>query len=75
MPRITKDNLDEVFTYHVPTPEQRECYAEINEAAKAFASTVLRVCQSGREQSIALTHIQEARMMANAAIALEHLAD
>ena len=75
MPRITKGNLDEVFTYHPPTPEQQNRYQMITKAAKEFAEVVLTACPGSREQSIALTHIQEARMMANAAIALEHLED
>lgn len=71
MPRITLDNLEEVFTYHGPDSEQVIRYNAINKAAKAFARAVLENCPDSRERSVALTEIQSSRMFANASIALE----
>ena len=75
MPRVTPGNVNEVFKYHAPTELQVERYRQINDAAKDFAKTILRNCPESREASLALTNIQEARMWANASIALEGLED
>jgi hypothetical protein len=63
--------VDEVFTYHAPTGDQPERYARINAAAKAFAVAVLENTPPSPDQSDAIRKIREARMTANAAIALE----
>lgn len=58
------------FAYHRPKNDlvvQR--HQVIREAAQAFAETVNSNCPEGREQSLAVTHIEDAMMWANAAIA------
>lgn len=75
MPRITPANVEEIFSYHPPNGKQVGQYAMINTACKQLAITLISTCPEGRELSIALTHLQELRMMANAAIALEHIPD
>lgn len=61
--------LDDLFTYHAPTPEQAEKYKAINEAAKEFARVVLDSCPRNPDRSAAIRKIREARMTANSAIA------
>ena len=73
MANITLDNLDDVFRYHGPDPVQIEKYQKINIAVKECAKVILENAPHSRERSLALTDIQEARMWANAAIALEHV--
>lgn len=56
--------------YHPPKGDQVERYKDVNEAQKEFLDTVLRAAPPSRERSLAITKMQEARMWANAAIAL-----
>lgn len=61
--------LDNNFTYHPPLAGQAERYVEIRDAAKALAFTLVNLCPTSRELSLALTDLEQAMMWANAAIA------
>jgi hypothetical protein len=61
--------LDIRFTYHAPKEGQQEKYVELRGLAKQFAIAVMNQCPVSREQSLALTKIEEAVMWANSAIA------
>lgn len=61
--------IDDLFTYHQPTPEQAAKYGRISEAAKAFAKVVLEECPDTPDRSAAIREIRVARMTANASIA------
>ena len=61
--------LDDLFTYHPPTEEQKALYAEINDAAKVFAKVVLMCCPSSPDRTSAVQDIRMARMRANSSIA------
>lgn len=63
-------NLENVFTYHAPKPEQIIRYNSIREKAKEFAMLIRELTPESREQSVALTNVQQAVMWANAAIAI-----
>lgn len=63
-------NLDNIFTYHAPKADQPARYNQIREAAKQFAQLVSDTTPMSREQSLAITAIQQATMWANAAIAI-----
>lgn len=65
----TEAYLDNVFTYHPPTPEQIPKYEELRAGARALAALVLKHCPASRERSLALTKIEEAAMHANSAVA------
>ena len=65
--------LAELFRYHSPTPETLPKYAAINQAAKNFAEVVLQNCPSSADRSAAIRLIRDARMTANAAVALNGL--
>lgn len=67
---VTLDNLDDVFTYHAPTPEQQEAYRAINDAAKQLARVILDHTPACADQQAAVRLVREARMTANAAVAL-----
>jgi hypothetical protein len=63
-------DIDNAFTYHPPHGDQPERYVEIREGAKAFAKLVKRLTPDhSPEQGRALWKIDEAVMLANAAIA------
>lgn len=60
---------DRVFTYHEPTEEKAPKYVAIRAKARELDDLVRELAPPGREQSLALTKIEEATMWANAAIA------
>jgi len=57
------------FTYHKPFGDQPGRYLVLRSAAKRMAELILDACPESREQTLALTRLQEAVMWANAAIA------
>lgn len=61
--------LDANFTYHPPKGNQPERYEKIRAQAKAFAEFMSQNCPASRELSLALTHLEDSVMWANAAIA------
>jgi hypothetical protein len=65
--------LESLFRYHAPTDETIPKYTAINEAAKRFAEVVLANCPRSADRSAAIRQIREARMTANAAVALNGL--
>lgn len=66
---IHKKQIERNFTYHAPKPEQVEKYTELRNAAKALALLIAESTPYCREQSLALTNLEQAVFWANAAIA------
>jgi hypothetical protein len=64
-------DIDNVFKYHSPTPEQLPKYAAIRSAAKVFASVLADNTPVCADQTAALRKVREAVMTANASIALD----
>jgi len=64
-----QEDIDNRFTYRAPVPYQSEKYSQIRGLAKSFAYLVASLTPQGREQSLAITHIEETVFWANAAIA------
>lgn len=62
--RIERD-----FTYHAPKTGQPERYTAIREKAKELALLIVDLTPQSREQSLALTSLEDAVFRANAAIA------
>jgi hypothetical protein len=62
--RIERD-----FTYHPPKGDQQERYQQIRNKAKELALLIADNTPASREQSLALTHLEEVVMFANASIA------
>lgn len=61
--------LDNNFVYHGPKDTQWERYQNIRDGAKRYARLLMESCPESRELSLALTHLEECVMMANASIA------
>jgi hypothetical protein len=61
--------VDRDFTYHPPTTAQVAVYEEIRDQGKIFAHLLVDLCPISRELSLALTHLEQAVMWANAAVA------
>jgi hypothetical protein len=57
------------FTYHPPKDGQPERYQRIRDAAGTLALLLDAECPDSREKSLAVTHLENAVMWANAAIA------
>lgn len=68
-PFISVADLDNRFTYHPPTPEQVPVYEDIRARARAFGIFIVANTPPSREQSLAITHLEEAVMWANAGLA------
>jgi len=62
-------DLNKRFTYHPPKESQPERYVVLREKGRELANLILQCSVPSREQSLALTKIEEAIMWANAGIA------
>ena len=63
------EDLRNRFTYHPPKDGQAEQYQEIRNYAHGLASLINRLCPESREKSLAVTHLEDCVMWANASIA------
>lgn len=66
---VDADELAIRFSYHAPQGDQPERYQEIRATAARFADLIVSTTPESREQSLALTALDEVVMFANAAIA------
>lgn len=64
-----RERIDRDFTHHPPKDDQPARYASIRAHAKVLAECIAESTPSSREQSVALTKLDEVVMFANAAIA------
>ena len=69
MPGITDVDLQNRFTYHAPERDQTEHYERIRSECLGLARTIVDLTPGSREQSLALTKLDEVCMWANASIA------
>jgi hypothetical protein len=72
-PMSDEEIVAEFFKYQPPTPITSPKFQAINQAAKNFAEVILANCPRGADRSGAINLIRSARMVANAAIALNGL--
>ena len=61
--------IEHAFTYHAPKAGQPEKYQAIREKAKELAYLIKDLVPDSREQSLAMTTLEECTMWANAGIA------
>lgn len=66
---VDEQDLTKRFTHHPPKANQTERYEDLRHHAKLLAHKMMKACPRSRELSLALTHLEEAVMFANAAIA------
>jgi hypothetical protein len=66
---VTQDEIANRFTYHPPAGNQAERYGAIRERVHELAMFINDVCPESREKSLAITHLEECVMWANASIA------
>lgn len=65
---VIDEDLEKRFSNHPAKGDQRERYEQLWAEAKAFAYTIKRLTPYSREQSLALTHLEDAVTSAIAAI-------
>ena len=68
-PDIVEEIENKRFTYHAPKEGQPAIYTALRDKAKDLALHFAEVVPPSREQSLALTKLEEAVMWANAGIA------
>jgi hypothetical protein len=66
---IGEEELAKRFTYHAPKGDQATRYELIRDRAHDFAAFLDENCPDSREKSLAITHLEDAVMWANASIA------
>ena len=66
---MNNPKIDNAFTYHAPKEGQPAKYQTIREKAKELAYLVDELVPASREQSLAITKLEECVMWANAGIA------
>jgi hypothetical protein len=68
---VTKENVDEIFSYHAPDEEQRAALNILREQARGLAHNILDLVPPSADQQAALRLLRESVMTANAAIVLK----
>lgn len=66
------DPIEEInvrFTYHAPKEGQPKIYEDIRDKARSLAILIADTTPTSREQSLAMTKLEEVVMWANAAVA------
>lgn len=66
---MDQKELEVRFTYHGPRGDQLHRYETIRAMAKKLAEYIVEQTPESREQSLAITHLEQAVMWANAGIA------
>lgn len=67
---LTSEEVDRIFTHHPPRAGQVGKYERLRGEAQMLGRTILLLCPESREKSLAVTHLQQVVMWANASIAL-----
>lgn len=68
---FTDEEIEFLFTYHPPTPEQARRYEVVNQAFQRCAKDIVDLMPDGPGKTVAMRKLGEARMSVNMAIALE----
>lgn len=67
---ITPEDIDNRFDYHPPKDDvTKMAHERVRAECRILAMEIVALTPEGREQSLAVTHIEEAMLWANAAIA------
>lgn len=62
-------DLDNWFTYHPPTPEQVPVFEALRDAGHEFAEKIMALVPASPDRTVAIRHVREAVMNANASLA------
>jgi hypothetical protein len=67
---MTNKHFENIFSYHATTDTQVFKYSTIREMAKQLAYLIDHSCPDSHEKSVAIMHLQNTVMWANASIAI-----
>lgn len=67
---MTPEQIENIFTYHKPFGDQPDRYQNLRAEAHELATLINHLCPESREKSLAITHLQQSIMWANASIAI-----
>ena len=62
-------DLDNWFTYHPPTQEQIPVFEALRDAGHEFAEKIMALVPNSPDRSVAIRHVRDAVMCANASLA------
>lgn len=65
-------DIENRFSYHAPNEDAKARHEKARDILKVVASAMIQLVPYCREQSLILTHLEEAMFWANAAIARHH---
>jgi len=65
------DDLEKLFSYQPPTPDMQEHFEAVSKACEAAARVIVEHVPPSADRTLAIQHLVDARMRANAAIALD----
>lgn len=68
---MSDDDLKNRFGYHAGNPHTIPKHEQIRELTFELAKKIRDICPPGRNLSLAITHLEDVRMRANAAIACD----
>ncbi|MGA2223542.1 MAG: hypothetical protein ABSH41_03760 [Syntrophobacteraceae bacterium] len=66
---IEPKDIENRFAYHAPSELKVKRHAFVRESIKKIADTINVLVPDGREKALAITHLEDAMMWANAGIA------
>ncbi len=67
--QITKEQLAKRFMHHKPSAEVGDKMSDIRQSCCTLAQQIVNTTPEGREQSLAITKLEEVMFWANAALA------
>lgn len=73
MTKPNDEDLENRFLYHKPAGDAVAKHAQVSELTLELAKRLRDICPDGRNLSLAMTHLEDVRMRANAAIACDSL--
>ena len=71
MPKPSNTDLENRFIYHPGNPERNHKHGQVSMLTLQLAKELRDLCPEGRNLSLALTHLEDVRMRANAALACD----
>lgn len=66
---LTKEEIHDRMTYHAPSDLGVKRHEQLSVTLEAALTVIAGVCPEGREKSLAITKIEEAKFWASAAVA------
>jgi hypothetical protein len=72
MPKLNRDDVRAITTYHPPTPRAAELHVQVRTTIRVTMENLNEILPDSRELSLVNTKLEEAMFWANEAIARNH---